>query len=114
MKLITKTGASPQFTVANVTYSDLSGFGALGDSEKRSVPVFGPRGLRWAPCEGDQVLLVRENGADICLGVLSAGGLEPGELMATTPGGAVLHLKSNGEIRLNDMVIPPPSREGEA
>ena len=97
------------FTVANVTYSDSSGFGALSESEKRAVPVFGPRGLRWSPCEGDQIMLVRENGADFCLGVLNPGGLEPGELMATTPGGAVLHLKANGEIRLNDMIIPPPA-----
>jgi hypothetical protein len=111
---MTKSGnAAPAFTVAQVTYSDSSGFGALGESEKRSVPVFGPRGLRWAPCEGDQVLLVRENGADICLGVLSHGGLAPGELMATTPGGAVLHMKANGEIRLNDMIIPPPAKGGE-
>ena len=113
MKLMTKTGAHPPaFTVANVTYSDSSGFGALGESEKRDLPVFGPRGLRWAPCEGDRVLLARENGMDICMGVLGGGGLEPGELMAATPGGAVLHLKANGEIRLNDMIIPPPAKGG--
>ncbi|MCL2056719.1 MAG: hypothetical protein FWH02_05825 [Oscillospiraceae bacterium] len=113
MRYMTGTGASgPMFTVAHVTYSDSTGFGALGESEKRGLPVFGPRGISWSPCEGDRVLLMRENGADICLGVLSPDGLAPGEIMASTPGGAVLHLKANGEIRLNDMVIPPPQKGG--
>jgi hypothetical protein len=113
MQFMTKPpGGGPAFTVAQVTYSDSGGFGALGESEIRAAPIFGPRGIQWTPCEGDNVLLVRENGADICLGVLSTAGLAPGELRAVTPGGAVLHLKNNGEIRLNDLVIPPVGQGG--
>lgn len=113
MRYMTKASAAePVFTVAQVTYSDSAGFGALGESEKRSAPVFGPRGVQWSPCEGDKVLMVRENGVDICLGTLSGAGLPPGELRAVTPGGAVLHMKNNGEIRLNDLVIPPVGKGG--
>ena len=111
MRLMTRQGPMrPTFSVAQVTYSDSSGYGALGESEKRHMPVAGPRGMHWVPCEGDSLLLAHENGVDICLGVLAQPVLVPGEICLTTPGGAVLHLKNNGEIRLNDLVIPPPGQ----
>ena len=114
MRLMTQqNNTGPVFTVAQVTYSDGSGFGALGESERRHMPFFGPRGMSWMPCEGDSVLIARENGVDICLGVLGRAQMAPGEIYMTTPGGAVLHMKNNGEIRLNDMVIPPVG-QGEA
>jgi hypothetical protein len=112
MKLMTNPASGPVFSIAQVTYSDSTGFGALDSGEARHMPVFGPRGFQWAPCEGDSVLMVRENGAEICLGALSANRGSPGEIYITTPGGAVLHMRNNGEIRLNDTVIPPPARRG--
>lgn len=113
MRLMTKENSGgPVFTVAQVTYSDSTGFGAAGTSEHRYMPVFGPRGFHWTPCEGDSVLIARENGVDVCLGVLSKGTGAPGELYAVTPGGAVLHMKNNGEIRLNDLVIPAVGKSG--
>jgi hypothetical protein len=113
MQYMTKSsGAGPTFTVAQVTYSDSGGFGALGESEIRSTAVFSPRGVQWAPCEGDNVLLMRQNGVNICLGTLTPSGLVPGEVRMTTSGGAVLHLKNNGEVWINDLIIPPPGQGG--
>jgi hypothetical protein len=113
IRLITKEAPrGPSFTIAQVTYSDSGGFGALGESERRFMPVFGPRGMNWTPCEGDSVLIAREDGMDICLGVLSRGnGGRPGEIVFVTPGGARMHMKNNGEIQLNDMIIPPARKE---
>lgn len=101
-----RTGA----TVAQVTFSESGGFGAVSATEQRGVPVFAPRGIAYRPCEGDNLLMVAADGADVCAGVLSAAdGLECGELRLSSSGGAVIHMRRNGDITLNGVTI---TREG--
>jgi hypothetical protein len=90
--------------VAQVSYSGSGGFGALAEAESRGISVFAPRGISYRPREGDRLLL-RADGADVCVGCLATVFLEPGELALTSSGGARLHLKNNGEISLNGLII---------
>lgn len=93
-------------TVAQVTFSEEGSYGALSTSEHRSVPVFGPRGMAYRPCEGDHLLLVKADGADVCAGVLvTAENLQPGELRLSSSGGASIRLCPSGEIILNGVTI---------
>ena len=86
--------------IAQVTFSESAGFGAMGESEKRNIPVFAPRGMSYRPCEGDNLLLLPVEGAYVCLGVLCAEE-EAGEVSIASSGGARIELKNTGEIILN-------------
>lgn len=98
-------------TVAQVTFSEGDGFGAVSAAEQRGLPVFAPRGIAFRPCEGDNLLLIPAGGANVCAGVLStAEELEAGELKLCSAGGALIHLKRSGDIVLNGVTI---TRAGE-
>lgn len=102
-------GAAPRrpgATVAQVTYSEGGSYGAVSSAEHRGVPIFAPRGIAYAPCEGDNLLMVDTDGADACVGVLSAAeGLNGGELSLSSAGGASIRLCNNGDIVLNGVTI---------
>lgn len=70
--------------------------------EYRDVPVLAPGGIAWVPRNGAQgVLLPLFNGA-VCAGVpVEDKGLEPGELMLFSAGGASIVLKNSGEVLVN-------------
>lgn len=92
--------------IAQVSYSDSGGFGAVGESEISGTLVFAPRGIAYKPCVGDSVLLLPVQGADACAGALtSSAGLSPGELRLSSSGGAQILLKQNGDIVLNGVTI---------
>ena len=96
--------------MTQVSFSDSAGYGALGAFESREPPVLGPRGIMWRPCEGDRLLVMPVEGADTCLGCYGQANLEGGELKLFSAGGAVLHLKNNGDITLNGLTI---TKEGQ-
>lgn len=97
--------------IAQVSYSDASGFGVVGDSEITGALVFSPRGIAYKPCVGDHLLLTPVTGADACAGALtSTAGLAPGELRLSSSGGATIYLRQNGDIVLNGVVI---TKDGE-
>lgn len=108
MRILYNTPARQQdsATVAQVTFSEGGDFGAASTAEQRSVPVFAPRGVAYTPCEGDNLLLLSADGREVCVGVLGTHtGLVPGELRLVSAGGASIHLKNNGDIVLNGLVI---------
>lgn len=89
-------------TVAQVSYSDTSGFGAVGASESRGIPVFAPRGVAYRPCEGDNLLLLPVDGVDMCAGVLAdTRELLDGELRIASAGGASIHLAKDGVVNIS-------------
>jgi hypothetical protein len=117
MRIITRPGTGARAventaTVAQVSYSGSKGFGAVAGAgaEGRVIPVFAPRGIAYRPREGDRMLLVRADGADICVGCLCPqDAVNDGELLLCSTGGARILLKNNGEISLNGLII---SRDG--
>lgn len=116
MRLLTNTNA-PQSgaTVAQVSFSDSGGFGAVSSSESRGMPVFAPRGVAYRPCEGDRLLLMPVDGVETCVGCLSVcDDVDGGELKLSSAGGASILLKNNGEIVLNGLVITKTGKLLEA
>jgi hypothetical protein len=112
MRIIKNAGrnqGASQATVAQVSFSGSGGFGALAEAESRGIAVFAPRGISYRPLEGDRLLLLRADGSDVCVGCLATEALEPGELALASSGGARIHLKNNGEISLNGLIIPADS-----
>lgn len=92
--------------IAQVSYSNATGFGVVGDSEITGALVFAPRGIAYRPCVGDHLLLMPVAGADTCLGALTSTiGLAPGELRLSSSGGASIQLCQNGDILLNGVTI---------
>lgn len=93
-------------TVAQVSFSDSAGIGAVTFGEARDVPIFAPRGISYKPCEGDRMLMLQADGAETCVGCLSVcTDIESGELKLTSAGGATLKLKNNGEVEINGLTI---------
>lgn len=120
MRLVkNNTAPAAGATVAQISYADSLGYGALGASERRGAPVFAPRGIAYLPCEGDNVLLVPADGTEVCAGVLaSSAGLRAGELRLTSSGGASILLDAEGGITLNGVyitkdgrILPPAGQE---
>ena len=96
----------PGAYIAQVSYSEGGDFGALWDSERRDIPLFAPRGMRYRPCEGDNLLMLPGESRDVCAGVLShPGGLLPGELEICGPNGSRIKLCENGDVILNGLIV---------
>ena len=92
--------------IAQVSFSEHTGFGAVTQSESRGTPIFAPRGIMYRPCEGDRLLMLQADGAETCVGCLSMpDGIESGEIKITSSGGAAAIFKNNGEIHLNGLII---------
>ncbi|MCL2033422.1 MAG: hypothetical protein FWG94_01690 [Oscillospiraceae bacterium] len=97
-----RSGAS----IAQVSFSDNTGFGAVTQSESRGTAIFAPRGVVYRPSEGDRLLMLEVDGAQTCVGCLSIpDGIGPGEIKITSSGGAEAVFKNNGEIQLNGLII---------
>lgn len=81
-------------------------FGAVSSSEQQNVPIFAPYGVSYLPNDKDQLLLVNVSGTEVCVGTLSDySNLHPGELKLQSQGGAVIHLKTNGDVVINGLTI---------
>ena len=97
--------------IAQVSYSGSGGFGAMRDSERRDIPLFAPRGMRYRPAEGDNLLMIAGENRDVCAGVLSqTTGLLPGELEICGPNGSRIKFTQSGDIVINGLTV---TRKGE-
>lgn len=112
MRLIKNPPREPDRNViAQVSYSDHSGFGVVGASEIENALIFSPRGFAYRPCAGDQLLLLPVDGVDACVGALSSlAGLAPGELRLSVPSGGYFKLCQNGDAVINGVIITPGGR----
>lgn len=97
-------GGAP--TVAQVSASSPETIGVIGETQHQGVPVFSPKGVVALPSEGDNALLLSADGTQVCVGVLQgAKDIVPGELLLYSSGGATIHLKKDGSISLNGLII---------
>ena len=87
-------------------------------SEQRDISLFAPRGMRYRPAEGDNLLMISGEGRDVCAGVLSkTGGLLPGEMEICGPAGSYIKFMQSGDIIINGLIITKSGemcREGES
>ena len=77
----------------------------VGAYESRQLPVCAPYGVYARPVQGQEtVVLSAQGGAQLCLGSVTGGwpeGLQPGEILLRSAGGASIKLCSDGKILLN-------------
>ena len=98
--------ASTAGAVAPVSYAEGSQFGAVSEAEYRGLPVFGPGGSSYIPKEGERLLILRCDGGDLCAGVAGdPTGLLPGELRLGRPDGGNIHIRQDGSVVINGLVI---------
>lgn len=74
-------------------------------SDYSQIPVAAPYGVSYLPVAGEETVVLCAGGENICLGTLSKSkGLEPGELMLESAGGASIELKNDGKVYINGRV----------
>lgn len=73
------------------------------DARHLNLPVVSPYGVVYVPPVGAQAVMVTTSMGDACAGVVNqrAQGLEPGELMLCSSGGASIVLKNDGTVLIN-------------
>lgn len=105
-QLLNQKFSSNPISTANVNSSTIGHFSAVSFCQQQNIPVFAPYGISFLPKNDSQVLLLNVDGTDVCVGSLSDySNLNSGELMLSSSGGAKIHLKSNGDIMLNGVLI---------
>lgn len=105
---------------ARAAWSDREGYALTGEREHRGTPLCGSYGVYAVPPAGEEAVLLAGRGLELALGtVWSPGelGLEPGEVLLRSQGGAYLRLRNDGTVELNGLEIGPggelrPKREG--
>ena len=74
--------------------------------EHVGVPVAAPYGIAYVPPEGADAVLLPASGGSVCIGsFVKDKGLEAGEIMLYSAGGAELILQNDGTILANGKVI---------
>lgn len=92
----------PSCDAARITGSD----SAQGVNQYRSLPFAGPWGIAYQPPNAAQAVVVSTSAGDTCIGTLAQNkGIQPGELMLFSSGGAEIYLKNNGEVEINGQVF---------
>ena len=73
----------------------------------QALPVIAPAGIAYGPAVGSQTVVLPSSGGAVCLGVVSAprDGLEAGELMLYSAGGASIVLKNDGRVLINGRAV---------
>lgn len=91
-----------------VQLGDVTGGDSVqGISEYRSLPLAAPWGIAWRPPPGAKAVVVSGKDGDVCAGtIVPQDGLEPGELLLYSAGGARILLKNNGEVVVNGQSFP--------
>lgn len=71
------------------------------------MSIVSPWGITYLPPKGTKVLVQEVEDTAVCAGaILPTTGLEAGELMLRSAGGACIHLKNNGDVVINGQVFP--------
>jgi len=108
-RMISAQTSKPAAQMAKVTGSAQ----AQGANEYRSLPFAGPWGIAYQPPNAAQAVIVSTSAGDTCIGTLAADrGLQPGELLLYSSGGAEIYLKNNGDVVINGHVFQREAEDG--
>lgn len=108
---ISKEHAEPSIQSGRVTLNGSGGLEAVSTGVDRSVDVFSPFGYAYCVPPNTDMLLASFDGKQGALGIaMNAESLDAGEIKITSPFGAYIHLKKDGSVVINGVVI---SKTGE-
>lgn len=92
---------------ADVTMVSGENIVVQNSNEYRDIKIVSPRGVAYMPVQGDKTVVIPVGDENICIGAINeSAGLEAGELMFYSLGGAKIILKNNGEVVINNTTIP--------
>lgn len=76
-------------------------------AEYRSLPVVVPYGIAYVPPIGESSVIMPTEDGSLCMGVIEGDveGLEQGELMLYSAGGASIVLKNDGSVLINGRAV---------
>lgn len=93
---------TPNAVKGSVKGNDLSGTSVASSGEHKMLKSCLPFGVVSVPPKGEQAVVLALDGSEVGLGVISdASGLEEGEVMLYSKGGASIVLKNNGSVMIN-------------
>lgn len=101
---VTKNSISPPVgEKGNIRAAEKGKVQVKGSSDFQQLPVVAPFGIAYMPSVGCQTAVVPLNGSQVCIGVVDENnsGLEPGEIMLYSQGGARIELKNDGNVYIN-------------
>lgn len=106
-KLENQTRRRREAEGAVVSYDSGAAVDAKGSKLHSALPCAAPYGVYSVCPKGETALVLPLERGSAVLGVISGGsqGLEPGEIMLRSAGGATLKLKNDGTIEANGRVI---------
>ena len=108
---ISKSDSEPSIQRGRVTLNSSGELEAVSTGVERSVDVFSPFGYAYCVPADTDMLLARFDGKQGAIGItMEDEALDVGEIKITSPSGAYIHLKNDGSVVINGLVI---SKTGE-
>lgn len=85
-----------------ITNTDGNNISAVGTEEYSRLPMISPYGIISFPPKGEKTVVLSYDFGKVCLGALSyPTGLEEGEILLRSRGGAEIKLCNNGKVLIN-------------
>lgn len=92
-------------SVGDVTSSGMGSVAVNASLEHRDMPIIAPYGVIYNPPVGETSVVLPMKSSQVCVGVVAPDkGLQPGELMLCSKGGASIVLKNDGTVVINGKV----------
>ena len=105
-----ESSTAPAVETGVVTMNDGDELEAVGSGVERSIDIFSPYGYCYSLPTGEKMLMAENGASQAGLGVIMKGGPKKGEIKITNRYGAYIHLKENGSVEINGVVV---TRNGE-
>lgn len=96
---------TPAVETGRVTANRNGEVEAVGSGVERSVSIFAPYGYSYTLPAGESVLMAESGGTAVGMGVKMKQSPNSGEIIISNPFGAYIHLKKDGSVVINGLVI---------
>ena len=90
-------------SAGEIRTANRSGVAVSATRDYGALPLISPAGIAYVPVAGSSTMVMEGAGGAVCLGVIAQppAGLEAGELMLFSAGGASIVLKNDGRVLIN-------------
>lgn len=103
--------SEPAVENGKVTLNTGGDIEAVSSGKERSVKIYAPFGYSFSLPSGNDLLLTRSGGEQVCFGTeMTDSSVSQGEIKIASAAGGYIHLKSDGSVIINGLRI---NKEGE-
>lgn len=105
-KQIVKENSEPAAQTGKSTLNNKGSVEAVSSGVNRDLKLISPYGYSFSLPSGTDLLLMKADGSQLGIGVPSSADiLKTGEIKIHTKSGAFIHLREDGSISLNGLII---------